>query len=392
MPFKNRIRLPFYLTRPQYPREANVFRRADGSTATLSAIIRKVFEGETDNLPKEIHERLIIALSHDGVTIEGRYLTTGVSLDGDYDIDWSKYLDFPLAKAAFKVQVTPFNYSNDNCQTCDEAAQLSLVDDTITGPYEALDEGQEYTYNVFANDSICCSPVTAEIVTYDSAYIASASIDATSGIVTITMQASMVAATLANLLTYRVTCPNGGYDEADVFANINGSEEPPSCATPTNLQVNDITETGATVTWDSVPGFLLYFWQLYLASDLVTPISSGFHLTNNLVLSGLTPGTDYVLYVQTRCDDSSVSGFSNIGFSTLGESAGGCGQYEICNVTPDGLGAISATYMNCAGSYSNVIIPHSDCRTVCAMEDSPGSPVDIFSGSGDISITYLGPC
>ncbi len=391
MPFKNRIRLPFYITRPQYPREANVFRRADGSTATLSAIIRKVFEGETDNLPQEIHERLIIALSHDDVTIEGRYLTTGVSLDGDYDIDWSKFLSFPLAKAAFKVQVTPFNYSNDNCQTCDEAAQLSLVDDTITGPYESLDEGQEYTYNVFTNDSICCSPVTAEIVTYDSAYIASASIDAASGIVTITMQASMVAATLANLLTYRVTCPNGGYDEADVFANINGSTEP-TCETPSNLQVNDITETGATFTWDAVGGFVLYTWQLYLASDLITPINSGVTASNNITFSGtLTPGTDYVFYVRTNCPDS-TSGFTNIPFSTLGESTGGCGQYEICNVTPDGLGAISATYMNCAGSYSNVIIPHSDCRTVCAMEDSPGSPVDIFSGSGDISINYTGPC
>lgn len=391
MPFKNRIRLPFYVTRPQYPREANVFRRADGSTATLSAIIRKVFEGETDNLPKEIHERLIIALSHDDVTIEGRYLSTGVSMESDYDIDWNKYLDFPLAKAAFKVQVTPFNYSNDNCQTCDEATQLSLVDDTITGPYEALDEGQEYTYNVFANDSICCSPVTAEIVTYDSAYIASASISAASGIITITMQASMTAATLANLLTYRVTCPNGGYDDADVFANINGSEEP-ACETPSNLQVNDITETGATFTWDAVGGFVLYTWQLYLASDLITPINSGVTGSNTVTFSGtLTPGTDYVFYVRTNCPDS-VSGFSNIPFSTLGESTGGCGQYEICNVTPDGLGAISATYMNCAGSYSNVIIPHSDCRTVCALEDSPGSPVDIFSGSGDISITYLGSC
>lgn len=391
MPFKNRIRLPFYVTRPQYPREANVFRRADGSTATLSAIIRKVFEGETDNLPREIHEKLIIALSHDDVTIEGRYLSTGVSLESDYDIDWNKFLDFPLAKAAFKVQVTPFNYSNDNCQTCDEAAQLSLVDDTITGPYDALDEGQEYTYNVFANDSICCSPVTAEIVTYDSAYIASASISAASGIITITMQASMTTATLANILTYRVTCPNGGYDDADVFANINGSEAP-ACETPSNLQVNDITETGATFTWDAVGGFVLYTWQLYLASDLITPINSGVTITNNVVFSGtLTPGTDYVFYVQTNCSDS-VSGFANISFSTLGESTGGCGQYEICNVTPDGLGAISATYMNCAGSYSNVIIPHSDCRTVCAMEDSPGSPVDIFSGSGDISINYTGPC
>src|SRR5687767_11228562 len=99
MPFRNRIRLPFYLTRPQFPRESNVFRRADGSTKVQSVIIRKVFEGETDKLPKEIHERFIVALSHDDVTIEGKYLATGVSMDGDYEIDWLKFLDFPLANA-----------------------------------------------------------------------------------------------------------------------------------------------------------------------------------------------------------------------------------------------------------------------------------------------------
>lgn len=390
MPFKNRIRLPFYVTRPQYPREANVFRRADGSTKVQSVIIRKVFEGETDNLPKEIHERLIIALSHDDVTLEGRYYLGGISLDGDYDIDWNKFLDYPLAKSAFKVQVTPFNYSNDNCQTCDEAAQLSLEDDTITGPYETLDEGQEYEYNVFANDSICCSPIIAEIVTYDSEYIASATISAASGIITITMQAAMVSATLANILTYRVTCPNGGYDDADVFANINGSVEPPTCETPSNLQVTDITETGATLTWDSVPGSESYSWQLYLAADLITPIDSGTELTNSVSLTGLTPGTDYVFYVQTNCSDSS-SGFANTPFSTTGESEGGCGEYEICNVT-DGIGTISVTYMNCAGAYTNTFIPHNSCTTICAMEDSPGSPVDIFSGGGDITIEYIGPC
>jgi hypothetical protein len=391
MPFKNRIRLPFYITRPQFPRESNVFRRADGSTKVQSVIIRKVFEGETDNLPKDIHERLIIALSHDDVTIEGRYLTTGTSLDGDYDIDWNKFLDHPLAKASFKVQVTPFNYSNDNCQTCDEASQLSLEDDTITGPYETHEEGQEYSYNVFANDSICCSPVTAEIVTYDSLYVASASISAASGIVTIVMQATMPSATLANLLTYRVTCPNGSYDDADVFANINGSEPPPSCETPSNLQVTGIAETGATITWDFIAGPVLYVWQLYLASDLITPINSGVSLTNSVIFSGtLMPGTDYVFYVQTNCTDSS-SGFANVPFSTLGESTGGCGQYEICNVS-EGIGTISVTYMNCAGSYTNTFIPHSSCSTVCALEDSLGSPVDIFSGGGDITIEYIGPC
>lgn len=388
MPFKNRIRLPFYITRPQFPREANVFRRADGSTATLSAIIRKVFEGETDNLPKEIHERLIIALSHDEVTIEGKYYLGGVSLEGDYDIDWNKFLDYPLAKASFKVQVTPFNYSNDNCQTCEEAAQLSLDDDTFPS---TLDEGQTYDLNVFANDGICCSPVTASIVTFDSLYIASASIDAASGIVTITMQATIPIADNVNLLTYRVTCPNGSYDEADVYGGTNGSI--PACNTPFNLIIQGVTETTATIAWDQPSGALSYNWQLYLASDLFNPIQTGTANTadNNAVLTGLTSGTDYVFYVQSVCFGGGTSAFANIPFTTDGSSTGNCGQYLICNTT-FGIGAAAFTYIDCTGQYADTFIPHSDCRLICALENSPGDPVDIFASIGTITVTYQGPC
>lgn len=388
MPFKNRIRLPFYVTRPQYPREANVFRRADGSTKVQSVIIKMIFEGETDNLPKVIHQRLIIALSHDDVIVEGRYYLGGVSLEGDYDIDWVKFLNFPLAKAAFKVQVTPFNYSNDNCKTCEEAAQLSLDDDTFP---VTLDEGQTYDINVFANDGICCSPVTASIVSFDSLYIASASIDAASGIVTVTMQATIPIADNSNLLTYRVTCPNGGYDEADVFGDTNGSI--PACNTPFNLVVQGVTENTATIAWDQPSGALSYNWQLYLASDLFNPIQTGTANTadNNAVLTGLTTGTDYIFYVQSVCFGGGTSAFANIPFTTDGSSTGNCGQYLICNVTP-GIGAAAFTYIDCTGLYANTFLPNSDCRLICALENSPGDPVDIFASIGSITVTYQGPC
>jgi hypothetical protein len=388
MPFKNKIRIPFYLTRPQFPIESNVFRLANGNRKTLSAIVLNTFEGETDNLPKVIHERLIIALKHDDVTIEGRYLTTGVSLDGDYDIDWNKFLDFPLAKAAFKVQVTPFNYSNDNCQTCDEATQLSLEDDTITGPYEVLEEGQEYEYNVFANDSICCSPVTAEIVTLNSTYVALATISAASGIVTITMQAAMAPATLANLLTYRVTCPNGSYDDADVFANVDGTEPPAECAIPANLWITDITETEATATWDVVPGAISYFWQLYLAASPIIPIDTGFNFTNILALSGLTAGTGYILYVQTYCSES-ASAFANVSFDTIGETGEDCGQYQLDN---NALGFTNVSYLDCNGNYQNVVIQTGQSSVICALQNSPGDPVDIIDQNGNVTISYIGLC
>lgn len=386
MAFKNRIRLPFYVTRPQYPSERNVFRRADGSTKVQSVIIRKVFEGETDNLPKEIHERLIIALSHDDVTVEGRYYLGGVSLESDYDIDWQRFLDFPLAKAEFKAEATPFNYSNDNCQTCDEATQLSLDDDTVTGPYESLEEGQEYEYNVFANDSICCSPVTAEIVTTNSLYVASATIDALTGIVTITMQATMPSATLANLLTYRVTCPNGSYDDADVFANVSGSEE--ACEPPSSLVIDSTADTEAEISWGSVAGATEYDWQLFMAADLFNPVQTGSTATNSVSLTGLTPGTEYVFYVLTDCGEGDTSPYSNIPFETTGESVG-CGMYEVFIYGGEPGEYSQVTHMSCNGNLANAFVQNQSSTVICSMESAPGVPVQI---TGADEIQYLGPC
>lgn len=386
MPFRNRIRLPFYITRAQFPSEQNIFRRADGTSKTLSAIVRKVYEGETNYLPEVIHERLKIALMHDDVTIEGQRYLGGVSVEGDYDIDWQRFLDFPLAKAEFKVQVTPFNYSNDNCQTCDEATQLSLDDDTITGPYEALEEGQEYEYNVFANDSICCSPVTAEIVTINSLYVESATIDAITGVVTITMKATMPSATLANLLTYRVTCPNGNYDDADVFANVSGSEE--ACEPPSSLVIDSTAETEAEISWGAVAGATEYDWQLYIAADLFNPVQTGSTVTNSVSLTGLTPGTEYVFYVLTDCGEGDTSPYSNIPFETTGESVG-CGMYEIFIYGGEPGEYSQVTHMSCNGNLANAFVQNQSSTVICSMETAPGVPVQI---TGADEIQYLGPC
>lgn len=386
MPFRNRIRLPFYITRAQFPSEQNIFRRADGTSKTLSAVVRKVYEGETNYLPEAIHERLKIALMHDDVTIEGQRYLGGVSVEGDYDIDWQRFLDLPIAKAEFKVQVTPFNYSNDNCQTCDEATQLSLDDDTITGAYESLEEGLEYQYNVFANDSICCSPVTAEIVTINSLYVASATIDALTGIVTITMKATMPSATLANLLTYRVTCPNGSYDDADVFGNVSGSEE--ACEAPSSLVIDSTSETEAEISWSAVAGATEYDWQLFIASDLFNPVQTGSTATSSVSLTGLTPGTEYVFYVLTDCGEGDTSPYSNIPFETTGESVG-CGMYEVFIFGGEPFQYTEITHMSCSGNLVTAFVPNQSSTTICSMETAPGVPVEI-TGADDIQ--YLGPC
>jgi hypothetical protein len=386
MAFVNRIRLPFYLTRPQFPDERNIFRRADGTTKTLSAVVRKTYEGETDQLPEKIHERLKIALLHDTVIIEGDKYIGGVSMDGDYTIDWQRFLDFPMAKAEFRIQVTPFDFSNGNCQTCEQASQLSLVDDTFPDP---LDEDTEYTINVFANDDICCSPITAEITVINADFLESAEIDAASGIVTVVTKTPLEIANGVNLLTYRVTCPNGGYDEADVFGDINGSIE--ACLAPVNLVISDIASDGATATWeapDPAPSNG-YFWQVFSPEPFSQVVASGTTNDLSVIITGLEPGVEYSLFLQSDCGDES-SNFIEETFTTSVSSTA-CGKYRV--FYNDGTGErgnfTEIIWMNCNGVEQTFNLGNLASIIICALEDSPGDPVYI---SGATTVTYLEPC
>jgi hypothetical protein len=385
MPFVNRIRLPFYLSRPQYPDDRTIFRRADGSTKTISAVVRKTYEGETDQLPEKIHERLKIALLHDAVNIEGDRYVGGVSVEGDYAIDWQRFLDFPLAKAEFRVQVTPFDFSNSNCQTCEQATQLSLVDDTFPEP---LDEDTEYTINVFANDDICCSPITAEITAINADFLASASIDPLSGIVTIQTKTPLDIANGVNLLTYRVTCPNGGYDEADVFGDINGSIE--ACLAPLNLQITDITSESATATWEAPAPAPSngYTWQLYNA-DTMALVDSGSTMGLTVPLTGLSEDVNYIFYVAGDCGDEQSNNVS-AEFSTE-ISSSSCGKYRLFynDGTGDRGNFTDVIWLNCNGVEQTFHLGNMASIIVCALEDSPGDPVDIV---GATTVTYLEPC
>lgn len=393
MSFHNRARLPFYITRPQFPEERNTFRRADGSTKVQSVIIRKIFDGETDWLPAEIHERLKIALAHDDVIIEGyRYLTgVGVVAEADYQIEWpTNMLDFPLGKANFKVEITPYGVTNDNCQSCDEATQLDLEDDYITGTYESIDEGSTTEYNVFANDSICCKPITAEIVEVNSLFVESATIDASSGVVEVVLLATTPSGTNVNLLTYRVTCPNGAYDDADVFANITGSEE--TCMAPGSLDAGTISSTGATPNWFDLPSPLpvSYNYQLYLSSDLLTPIDSGNTDQISVNYTDLEPGTCYTFYVQSICEGGGLSDFSSIEFCTA-EAETSCGRYEVCYDDGSGErgGFTTLTYTNCAGTEVDTVIFNMTCKILCMLENNASEP---YSVVGATTITYIEPC
>lgn len=392
MAYRNRIRLPFELKRPQFPEERTSFRKANGVTQTLSVIIRKTYEGATDFLPEKWHERLKIALGHDEVRVEGDKYLGNIAQDGDYEINWPDFLDYPTAPARFKAEVTPFDASNSNCQTCEEATQVDLENDTFPDP---LEEDTDYQLNVSTNDTICCYPAVFSLVSFNSDYLDSASIDETTGILSIHTGTGLVAANGMLLATYRVTCPNGGYDEANVYADIDGSEE--GCLAPTGVSLASATTTTLEFPWTApTSGVLTYYWEIYEGDEPVgSPVQTGTSITDDpslgLLVTGLTENTDYYFQVRQACE-SSNSNFVGVQGATSVESEN-CGQYSLA--FNDGTGVPSnyaqVSFTNCSGSREDKIIFNNSSTLVCALQTAPGSPFWITAVSG-VTVTYIGEC
>lgn len=396
MPFSNRVRIPMQLHSAQFPEDRTVFRKANGVTKTLSVVIKHTYDLETDFLPELWHRRLVIALSHDNVNWEGDRYLGGVVKDGDYNIQWPDgVLHYPTAKAECKVQVTPFDATNSNCQTCEEASQLNLVDDTITGIYGALQEDTDYTWPLADNDLICCYPAVFSMTSFNSDYLTSASINAATGVLSIQTGTDLMSANGLLIATYRVTCPNGGYDEADVYADIEGTNVD-SCAGPSNVEATVINTEDITFEWDSPGvGLFTYYWELYLGtSPIGTPVQTGtltMTAATSLFVSGLTSDTDYYFQIRRTCTDSD-SIFSGVEAHTIVETET-CGSYRIAfdNGTGNPSSQRFVSYRDCNFDLQNTLVFNMSSVIICAYQSAPGIPTEINSGPF-VTVTYLGLC
>lgn len=391
MPFLNRIRLPIQLHSAQFPEERDVFRKANGESKTLSVVIRKQYSLETDWMPEHWHQRLKIALAHDTVNMEAERYLGGVTQDGDYQINWQDTpLRYPTAPAETKVQVTPFDATNSNCQTCDDLSQVVTEDDEATALYgEPLEEDADYSVDAAANDSICCYPAVFSITSFNSTYLTSATIDPATGEITIHTGTGLTSANGIVLVTYRATCPNGDYDEADVYGDINGSIE--GCLAPTGLNIDPYTTTTATIGWDNMGVGANYYYEVYEgAAPIGTPIFSGTTTALSVDLTGLTPSTQYFVQVRQVCE-SGDSNFSTNTFNTIAQSET-CGSYQITNSNTEDPAFRVIGYINCSGVTSTVFVFNQSSAIVCALENSPGDPVSLTTTDPLITITYLGPC
>ena len=302
----NRIRLPFYLSKPQYPAEEDIYLKGNGRRVVLKSIVSKVMDGKTDYMPYKLHERLTIALRHDEVNVESEDFTGSIRMAGAYDIAWIEFLNYPVAPANFKAFEEEFVARSNKCDICDPAANLTLEDDSFD---DTLDEGTEYDINVAENDDICCDSPVFSIESFDTDIIDTIDIDQM-GVVTFTLKTPIDSYPDHLLFTYKVTCGDGNSDTASVYGTVEGSNTP-LCEAPSDLVISVVepsdlpseihaewAEPGGGAPTDG------YQWYIVKKEGAVysSPISSGNTTDTFVNINGLDCDSEYRLYVRSVCD------------------------------------------------------------------------------------------
>lgn len=103
-------------------------------------------------------------------------------------------------------------------------------------------------------------------------------------------------------------------------ANITCSPAP-TCAKPTNIIANPVTQTSATLTWtqpNNPDGSVAGAWEvLVLPAGSPVPTTPGIPVTTTTYLAtGLAPGTAYVFYVRAICSPTDSSTWAALTFAT----------------------------------------------------------------------------
>ena len=96
--------LPILLSAPGYSQSDETYTKLDGEIVTLFSQARKEWSGETEYLPEELHDKIMVALMCDEVFINERKVVKS----GQYSVDWKNYDKLPngvkTAKATFTVE------------------------------------------------------------------------------------------------------------------------------------------------------------------------------------------------------------------------------------------------------------------------------------------------
>lgn len=115
----NIVRLPTYISKPQFTDEESIYVKSDGAVQVLKSVTKKEYEGKTDYLNQGLHEKLKIAITHDNVNIKSQYYSGGIRKIANYEIEWQNFEPINNSPAKYKVLATPYFARNSNCQECD---------------------------------------------------------------------------------------------------------------------------------------------------------------------------------------------------------------------------------------------------------------------------------
>lgn len=110
----NQVRLPILARLPQFPQEDKVYIDGNGVRRLLYSKVDKEYNLETEYIPEDWHEKLIIALSHDEVYFDGERLQKSAA----YEINYDEFDELPcgtrLYKASAKLSKN-VTQRNNNC-------------------------------------------------------------------------------------------------------------------------------------------------------------------------------------------------------------------------------------------------------------------------------------
>ncbi|WP_282783764.1 fibronectin type III domain-containing protein [Phaeodactylibacter xiamenensis] len=113
--------------------------------------------------------------------------------------------------------------------------------------------------------------------------------------------------------------------------NICDLDEVDDCATPTNLQAVNITNTSATLSWGSVPGADEYMLQYLQQGMPMSNIATIYTNSSSEFITGLTESSTYLWRVRAICSDEN-SPFSSVeDFTTADNSCPDSDNDGICD-------------------------------------------------------------
>ncbi len=312
----NRVRLPIFFSKPQYPDSETVYVYSDGRRKVLNSVTSKELIVDTEYFPEHIHEAIKIAISQDNKKAISNNYTGNFIKNGNYAIDWIDNLC--KATASFKVITSPFNVRNNNCGTC-TGSNFECPNIINLQSSTSASSNPNLVSFMFSFNPLPSSKVTGVTVRYR--------ITGTPNYTEVISSSLNNFAIDLNPGTYDFIFAAQGNDCVPVFTPITqvvGSQViPGSCGTPTNLQVTDVTLLQINVQWNRVLPIPAngYDWVLKTATNTTIAFQNGYNAPGNPVFLtvtdlNLSSNTEYIFSVRSHCDGNEYSSAITTNFLT----------------------------------------------------------------------------